>query len=391
MKITSLAFIDLGEESADTVHPLEICENLVKLGHQITMFTPSRSKANRELSVRVVNTGMFGIPLLKGVLHHVLLLPLLFVHSLMKRVDLIYSRYHPLEILATYPIKKIFGTKYIVEVNGAMKEDSKMRGEPGWKIEIYSMLEKRLFDLADKIVTVTDNLRNYLVREYSLSPSKIQVIPNGTNVDIFHPMDKKRSREKLDIPLESTVLCFVGSLRPWHGVENIIEILPELINRIPDLRLMVVGDGPLMKTLKQQVKALSIGQRVIFTGKIRREKVPLYINNSDICVAPFDSERNKVTGLSPLKVFDYMACGKPIIATDVGGLGKLIEKYSVGIVISPGNPVELAEAILHLTSDKELQEKLGRAGREIAVGKFSWQEISRKVEKVCKSTLLSCA
>ncbi len=384
MKILYLAFIDLSVENADTIHPLEICENLTKLGHEILMFTPS-CKTRTLPNIRIVRTGMFKIPLLKGFLHHLLLLPLLFFFCFRKKADLIYSRYHPMEILATYPIKKLFNIKYILEVNGAMKEEIKIRGEPEWKMGIYSALEGRLFKLADKIITVTENLRDYLVKEYNLPAPKIEVIPNGTNVEMFHPMDKERCRERVDISLQSIVLCFVGSLRPWHGVENTIEMLPELIKHISNVKLLIVGDGPLMKNLKKRVTALSLDERVVFTGKIKREKVPFYINSADVCLAPFNLERNRITGLSPMKIFDYMACAKPIITTDVGGLGELIEKYNVGLVVPPEDLKRLTEVTILLINNKELQKKLGKNGRTTAVREFSWAKIAKEVEKICIS------
>ena len=141
-----------------------------------------------------------------------------------------------------------------------------------------------------------------------------------------------------------------------------------------------------MKILKQQVKSLFLQERVIFTGKIKREEVPIYINSADVCLAPFGSERNKVTGLSPLKVFDYMACGKAIVTTDVGGLREFTEKYNIGLAVPPDNSKKLTEAIFKLINNKELQERFGREGRKIAVKEFSWSKIAKEVEKVCKST-----
>jgi len=162
-------------------------------------------------------------------------------------------------------------------------------------------------------------------------------------------------------------------------------MLPELIEYIPNVKLLIVGDGPLMKNLKKRVTVLSLDKRVIFTGKIKREKVPFYINSADICLALFNLERNRITGLSPIKVFDYMACAKPIITTDVGELGEFVEKYNIGIVTPAEDLKSLTAATLKLINSEELRIKMGKNGRKIVVEKFSWADVAKKVEKVCMS------
>ena len=127
--------------------------------------------------------------------------------------------------------------------------------------------------------------------------------------------------------------------------------------------------------------------RFIFTGVIAYDRVPLYINASDTCTAPFIFARNAKIGLSPLKLYEYMACGKPVVASNISGVSDVLEASGGGIPVLPENPEALAEGILKLLENPDLRTKLGSKGLSYVTENYSWHSVAEKVNEVCKSGL----
>jgi glycosyltransferase involved in cell wall biosynthesis len=121
----------------------------------------------------------------------------------------------------------------------------------------------------------------------------------------------------------------------------------------------------------------------IFTGMQRHHDIPFFINVADICVAPFIFERNRKTGVSPVKVFEYMACGKPVVASRIEGL-EFIESEGAGWLIEPGDVKSLEEALLDLVMDGKKREDMGRKGLQIASKRFTWDSKALNIEKILK-------
>ena len=388
MNIFYLTFIDLEAEDASTRHTFEICENLQRFSHKVTLFAPDIGRLKRKTEIRIVRVWMPKIPIVGFLLYYLFLLPIIFFFSFRFKPELIYSRYYPLEIIVTYFLKRIFRLKYIVEVNGAYMEEMKLAGKSKWKIKFFTLFEHLLFRLPDRIITVTSKIKEYLIRKYKLNPNKIEVISNGTNVGIFRPMSMTKCKEMLNLNNEMRYICYVGSLQqPWHGIEYGIRAMSKILSKIGNVKLLIVGDGALRKSLQMKARELSLEKKVIFTGKVPFERVPFYINASEVCIAPFIKDIHEISGFSPLKLFDYMACGKPIVTVVMGELKEFIGKYNIGLVVSPENADELAKAIIRLINDRNLQQIFGKNGRKVAVEEFSWPGIARKVEKVCLKTI----
>ncbi len=134
-------------------------------------------------------------------------------------------------------------------------------------------------------------------------------------------------------------------------------------------------------------RELGIEDRFIFTGVVPYDRVPAYINASDVCAAPFILARNAKIGLSPLKLYEYMACGKPVVASAISGVADALEASKGGISVLPENPEALAGAILKLLENKELRASMGSKGLSYVTENYSWYSVARQVDGVCKSGL----
>jgi glycosyltransferase involved in cell wall biosynthesis len=241
---------------------------------------------------------------------------------------------------------------------------------------------------ADKIISVTAKLKVVLQKEYGVPESKIVVIPNGANVDLFKPIDTRLARNELRLNPNDRYICFVGSLVKWLGVENVINAHPLIVAELPETKLLIVGDGELSKELKYQAMALGIADKIIFTGMVPYERVPLYINAADICVIPMAlDQRNTKMGASPLKLHEYMACGKPVVAGNVeGDMQEIIDSGS-GFTVDSTNPEEMASAILTLLKNAPMIKEMGARARQIVIDKYSWKINAEHIVEVCQDII----
>jgi len=209
----------------------------------------------------------------------------------------------------------------------------------------------------------------------------VEVIGNGVNTKNFHPIQDQAVlaewRRRLGIADEDVVVAFVGNLALWQGVDILIESAFQLLSIGKKLKLLIIGEGVLKSFLMKKVLDSGYLREFIFTGMIEYENIPFLINITDICVAPFISERNRKTGVSPLKVFEYMACGKPVVASRIEGL-EFIEEEGAGCLVELGDVIGLGKALEDLLRNRDKRIEMGRRGLEIAREKFSWD--SRAVE-----------
>ncbi|MCK4491014.1 MAG: glycosyltransferase family 4 protein [Candidatus Altiarchaeales archaeon] len=303
--------------------------------------------------------------------------------------DLIYVRDPIAGTIALIP-KKIFRKKMIHEING-IPDERKLHGNyflNNGYVFILELAEKISIKNSDRIIGVTQRLKEYIIKKYGVAENEISVVPNGVNTAIFHPMNDPRViqeiKGKLKISKEERIVGFVGTLAPWQGLEYLIEAAPLILKEIPEVRFILVGDGPMKDDLEGKIRGLDLEANFIFTGTVPYREVPGYINASDVCVVP---KKPLKSGYSPLKLYEYMACGKPVIASRISGF-EILEQNNAGILVEPENPRDLAKAIIKLLEDDMLGDEMGRNGREYVVETHSWESVARKVEKVCKKVFL---
>jgi glycosyltransferase involved in cell wall biosynthesis len=236
-------------------------------------------------------------------------------------------------------------------------------------------------------VSVTDKLKEELVNLYAIPEGKINVINNGANTDLFKPMNQERAKAELQLEKSKKYVCFVGNLAAWQGVEFLVYASPFVLEKCPDVRFLIVGDGAMKNKLLEVTSELRLSDKIIFTGRVPYERVPLYINASDVCVAPFVKGRNAKIGLSALKTYEYLACGKPLVASSIPGVKDLIEFSGGGISVSPEDPEELANAIVELILNENMRALMGDRGRKYVVENHSWNGVVRKILDICNDII----
>jgi glycosyltransferase involved in cell wall biosynthesis len=390
-KINNIFLVYYGSfnaRSGSNIHILELLGNLKKYTN-IIMFAPGQKSVNRALSgikyVPVIDNKYLVQP------SYELILPFYLLYSFMKtRPDVLYLR---LNSFPFFPIIlcKILKVPSVVEVNGLVLDELQVNNSKSFAYRLFSHLalrsEKLNYRYCDRIISVTDKLKDELINLYSIPEGKIFVINNGANIDLFRPMNQKRVKAELRLEESKKYVCFVGNLAAWQGVEFLIYASPFILEKCPDVRFLVVGDGAMKSKLLELTSQMGLLDKFIFTGRISYESVPLYINAADVCVAPFIKGRNAKIGLSALKTYEYLACGKPIVASSIPGVKDLIEFSGGGISVSPENPEELANAVIELILDENTRTLMGERGCKYVVESHSWNEVARKILDICNDII----
>lgn len=376
---------DLSLNNAEYVHVSEVVNNLEKLGNRIYLIAPRVGKV-KGLNVKKILL----IPTIKNPIHlrvflyQIISFIVLIYYISTKNIDLVYIRQGSLSLL---PELSAFLTRrpVISELNGIPAEETKRKPEMLVKLTIKTV-EKLTYKFSDRFVAVTEGIADYLKNTHKIQKNKIDVINNGANIHLFKPLDISNCRDQLGINRNYKIVCFVGNLAPWQGVDYLIKAAPSVLTVCPDAQFLIVGDGLMKEEYMRLAKNLGVFDKFIFTGAVPYEDVPNYINASDVCVHfPF-GKRNDRVGASSLKLFEYMACGKPIITSDISGIPKEIKHANAGILVRC-NLQEIADTIIKLLKDEKLRKEMGRNGRKCVVENHSWKSVTESIAKICENVI----
>jgi glycosyltransferase involved in cell wall biosynthesis len=237
--------------------------------------------------------------------------------------------------------------------------------------------ERRLTETADRVIVVSTHLRDYLVSE-GVPEEKLVVMFNGADVERFRPDAGAAAQIRAKHGLEDRlVIGFSGSLKPWHGVDVLIRSFRRTLADIPEGRLVIVGDGPLRASLELIARNEGVSDGIVFTGSVAHDDVPAYIAAMDIAVCP--APRLPNVHLSPIKLFEYMAAERPVIAAGYSDIPKVVDDHRNGVLVQPGNEAELARAILELGADAHLRSRLGREARRTVEESYTWHRNADRI------------
>jgi glycosyltransferase involved in cell wall biosynthesis len=364
-------------ERGDTTHVNELVSNLSKLAETTVIKANVASASDRvhfmTKTLRVIRGFIRAISLIRK-----------------NRPDIVYTR--DSQCIFTLPLAKLFGLPLIVEINGLSLNESRMEGElsgiNGWISDIKGIFNEKTYRYADHLIVVNNEIKNVLEIEYKISLKNISVIENGANTELFKPMNAEKARRELKLDETYYYICYLGSLFKRQGVEYLIKASPYILEKYPNTYFLIVGDGPTRNLLTELAEQLGVLDKFVFTGAKPYNNVPLYINASDLCVAPFISWDGdiRIAG-SPLKVYEYLACGKPFVASDIEGMRYIVAVSNSGVCVPAENPQELASAVVDLLRDPEARRIMGENGRRYILDNGSWESVAGKVFKVCQKVV----
>lgn len=244
----------------------------------------------------------------------------------------------------------------LLEVNAPLiEEQSRHRGLVD--SEGAQMVARRVFRAAEVLVAVSAEVAVYLKNHHPETRGRVCVIPNAVDPNRF-PDDIEPAYPK--VPGRSTI-GFLGTLKPWHGLDILIEAYAMLCHRNPALTLLIVGDGPERERIVSNLEALNLLDTVRLTGAISPDQVPHWLACMDVAVAPYTEQPGFY--FSPLKIYEYMAAGLPVVASRIGQVQQLVDDGATGLLCPPGDPRSLAAAIESLLQDRRRRQRMGRTAR----------------------------
>jgi glycosyltransferase involved in cell wall biosynthesis len=355
------------------------CWNLARAwtraGDRVVAFMPAYASARlqREFTVRPIP--LLSWRLLRQVSYAVGSCAAALLESRRGRPSMVYYRWfespHPL-VLA-----RLLRATCVCEAAG--------EPVPSWWAATHGRLRvwlsRRLAGLAlrraDRVVVLTDGLRDHLVREYGLAAERVTVIPSGTDTELFGQADRAECRRRLGLPADADLIGFIGSFYRYQGLETLIEILPGLKQRRPRARLVFVGDGEERGRLRDRADALGLADSVIWPGRVPYQDVPSWIGAMDVCVAPFRADRGET---SPVKLFDALSCSRPVVATAIPSVAGMFSEEQGVVLVPPAAPEALAEAIWRVLENPEWAAALGRRGRRVVEERYSWTALLRRLQ-----------
>jgi len=212
------------------------------------------------------------------------------------------------------------------------------------------------------------------IRAIGVNEDKIVVIPNGINEDKFLAPTSKP--DILPDLTGKTVIGFVGFVREWHGLDRVLNIMAKLDD--PTLFFLIIGDGPAVQTLKKQAEQLNLSQQIFISGIVQRDDMPDWLSQVDIALQP-----DVVAYASPLKMLEYLALGKAIIAPDTPNIRELLKDKYNALLFSTSSSPDFSECLTNILSNKTLSTQLAHnAALTIKEKNLTWLENAEKIVKL---------
>jgi glycosyltransferase involved in cell wall biosynthesis len=222
--------------------------------------------------------------------------------------------------------------------------------------------------------------------------SKVETVTGAVDTDMFAPDPAARAEIRKLYSLDSPVIGYVGTFQEWHGLAELTRAAAYLVKRHPDTKFLMVG--PYYKETQAKVEAAGLGRSFVFTGPIAYVDVPKYINAADVLVAPYNPDKIESTeqvrkhGLgAPLKVYEYMAVGKPVITTDVKPISDPVEDGVTGYLVPPGDSDALGSALERMLDNPGSFVEMGALARQSMIANYSWAFLARRLSDIFEAVL----
>jgi glycosyltransferase involved in cell wall biosynthesis len=311
------------------------------------------------------------------------------VNDLMARYqfDVICERYSLFSI-AGCESAKWHNVPFLLEVNAPLVEEA-ARHRSLVLTPLARAIERHLFAQAQRVIPVSDVLADYI---HSVCASAmVTVIPNGVDLQRFELAgDGLAFRQEWSGGREGEFLIgFVGSLKPWHGIAVLLDAFTMVAERQPLARLVVVGDGPSREDIERIGRERGLYDRITLAGSVSHEAMPDVLQAMDVLTAPYPAMDGFY--FSPLKVYEYMAAGKPIVASKIGQIEHILTDGVSAILTAAGDADALAAEILHLCGDPAMGKRLGQEARKAAYMRHGWRHRIAEYEERIFNELVGLA
>lgn len=286
------------------------------------------------------------------------------------RPDYLYAR----AAWLAYPyarLRETLGVPLALEVNAIFSVEKADRGELAFG-GMSRRIERGMLQSADLVLPVSGELAQ-AAEDHGAAPDRITVSPNAVDTDLFHPA-AAHGKAPDD---GAFVIGSVSSLRGYHGLDTLIDAAAELARRGADVRLEFVGDGQARQDLENRARQAGLGEKVRFHGVVPHERVPEILRCCDVCVSPNEGEVNRYN--CPMKLYEYMALGVPVVASRWGDIPNILREGETALLHRPGDAADLARALDDvLRNPQAAQDRVARALEEVRT-RHTWRARARAI------------
>ena len=281
-------------------------------------------------------------------------------------VDVIFERYAIFAFAGAH-LARAWHKPFYLEVNYTC-QSALVRRRSAILKPLARSVDRLVFRRATGLFPVSSVLKDHLVRDYAVAPEKIRVLPNAADPARFDPA------KTAPVPGAGRAIGFVGGFYPWHGLDLLLAAFRQVAPEFPDTYLLLVGDGPMRATIERQALAVGLEQRVLLPGRAPHRELVSSLARFHVGVVPDSNDYG-----SPMKVFEYMAMAKPVIAPDYGPLRDALTDGEEGLLFRPGDAGDLARCLRTLLSDPASYERMASAARSRVVATHNWTANARVI------------
>ncbi|OQW35076.1 MAG: hypothetical protein A4E19_01775 [Nitrospira sp. SG-bin1] len=366
---------DAPQDPVGLVRIWTLADALTKAGDRVTVFPPRYRSALIQRACAIIPIHLLHLPLMRPLSYAVLSFVRGLIRAFVTKPDIVYYRW--MDSPHAWLLAKSLSVPCVCEVNGEPVPpwpDGRKTFVRGLKHLFAQLTLKR----CDRIVVLTEGLRVLLQERYGVPHDRILVLPSGTDVQRFVSRDATACRLELGLSPERPYIGFIGSVYRYQGLRCLLDSMTMVKQAYPAAELLLVGDGEATEELKQQAKKMGLEGSITWAGRIPYGEVPTWIGAMTVCVAPFRGDRGET---SPVKLFDYLACHRPVVASAIPSVVSIFTADSGVRLVRPDDARLLADAILVLLNDPTLCGSLGRQGRQFIEERFSWMAIAKRLRQ----------
>lgn len=378
MKLLMVANVKFPPVTGDAVHFLDLIRHFQKNHADVSVILPkpSRNYLNRPRGVTYSFYREYTLHFIGPILSIFSMMLTVLRVSLNDKFDGIYLRQASFFFILRL-IGWMLSLPIFFEINGICFLESKLRGENSLISGLHALMDKTAVKRAKGVICVSSALFNY-VRKFRDDERNILKTANGVNIDMFvKDYDEDKVKRKYGLN-DEVILIFIGHLTPWYDFDLLLNAMKIISSKRSDVKLLVIGEGILEGELKLKVSKMNL-KNVIITGKIPHDDIPPLLKIAKIALLPLKNILHNMFIDTPLKILEYFAAGKAVIASDIGGISKTIKNNYNGVLLSQINGKELAESIVKLLGEPAKMRSLGEKAKKICCEKYSWDIVSKQI------------
>lgn len=367
-------------DGAEGIHIAEMVNAFRALGHEVVLAGPAVGKRGEDQQNQ---RGVFSTlkKIVKGPAYEMMELGynLYGYANLLKQIKefrphFIYDRYITFNY-SCIAAGRTFGIPVVLEVNAPLAYERENESDERLYLKrISHLLEKKICSDASKTIVVSTPLKDYLVA-IGVPENQVIVMPNGANTEKFNPVPKDPGlMAKYGISDSSFVVGFTGILRPWHGIDLLLESFKAVKQRFADSVLLLIGDGPIREEIEKKADQLGCRDSVKITGRVSHDAVKLHLGLLDVAVSP------KATFYaSPMKILEYMAMGKPVVAPNTANIRDIINSETTGLLFDENSSSSLTKKLCSLIESPEKMKTIGKEGLSEILFRLNWVNNAKQV------------